>query len=76
MTKRSGRTRDVLDARDRAAAILILVFGQQVENIARLTWDDVTITDELVIIHLGTIQIVPDPWTSLGGDSPRTLGMT
>lgn len=29
---------------DRAAAILILVFGQQAENIARLTWDDISVT--------------------------------
>lgn len=51
-----------LETRDRAAAILILVFGQQAENIARLTWDDVAVTEELVPIRLGTIQItLPDP---------------
>jgi len=50
------------DARDRAAAILILVFGQQAESIARLTWNDVTVTEELVTIQLGTIQIaLPEP---------------
>ncbi|TCO51113.1 hypothetical protein EV646_10195 [Kribbella antiqua] len=32
---------DELAPRDRAAAILILVFGQQVEDIVKLTWDDV-----------------------------------
>ncbi|MDR6688347.1 integrase [Arthrobacter sp. 1088] len=53
---------DELDTRDRAAAILILVFGQQAENIARLTWEDVSVTDELVTIQLGTFQIaLPDP---------------
>ncbi|WP_240691958.1 hypothetical protein [Arthrobacter sp. CAU 1506] len=53
---------DGLDARDRAAAILILVFGQQAENIARLTWHDVTITEDLVTVRFGTIQIaLPDP---------------
>jgi integrase len=51
-----------IEARDQAAAILILVFGQQAENIARLTWDDVTVTEELVTIQLGTIQIaLPEP---------------
>ena len=53
---------DGLETRDRAAAILILVFGQQAENIARLTWDDLTITEELVTIQLGTTRIaLPDP---------------
>jgi integrase len=51
-----------LEASDRAAAIFILVYGQQAENIARLTWNDVTITEDLVTIRLGTIHIaVPDP---------------
>jgi hypothetical protein len=49
---------DDLEARDRAAAI-ILVFGLQAENIAPLTWNDVTITEELVAIRLGTIHIGP-----------------
>ncbi|WP_306914757.1 MULTISPECIES: hypothetical protein [unclassified Arthrobacter] len=53
---------DEFEARDRAAAILILVFGQQAENIARLTWTDLTITEELVTIQLGTTRIaLPDP---------------
>ncbi|MBT2554153.1 hypothetical protein [Arthrobacter sp. ISL-5] len=51
---------DGLEARDRAAAILILVFGQQAENIARLTWDDVTVTEELVTVQLGTIHDLRD----------------
>jgi hypothetical protein len=54
------------DARDGAAAILILVFGQQAENIARLTWNDVTITEALVTFQLGAIQIaLPDPLGTL-----------
>ena len=66
------------DARDRAAAILILVFGQQAENIARLTWDDVTITEELVTIQLGTIHIaLPDPldrpWRELAANPGHSL---
>jgi hypothetical protein len=67
-----------LEARDQAAAILILVFGQQAENIARLTWDDVTVTEELVTIQLGTIQIaLPDPldapWRELAANPGHNL---
>lgn len=69
---------DGLETRDRAAAMLILVFGQQAEDIAWLTWDDVTITEELVTIQLGTIQIaLPDPlnrpWRELAANSGRDL---
>ncbi|MEV8112386.1 Fis family transcriptional regulator [Pseudarthrobacter oxydans] len=69
---------DGLDTRDRAAAILILVFGQQAENIARLTWNDVSITEELVTIQLGTIQIaLPDPldkpWRELAANPRHDL---
>jgi integrase len=46
-----------LSPRDRFAAILILVFGQQIEKIARLTWSDVSINDDLVSITLGSINI-------------------
>ena len=67
-----------LETRDRAAAILILVFGQQAENIARLKWDDVTVTEELVTIQLGTIQIdLPDPlaqpWRELAANPGHEL---
>lgn len=67
-----------IEARDQAAAILILVFGQQAENIARLTWDDVTVTEELVSIQLGTIQIaLPDPldapWRELAANPGHNL---
>jgi integrase len=69
---------DGLETRDRAAAILILVFGQQAENIVRLTWDDVTVTEELVTIQLGTIQIaLPDPlaepWRELAANPGHAL---
>jgi hypothetical protein len=33
------------------------VFGQQIEDVVRLTWDDVTVTDEIVTIRLGTSGI-------------------
>lgn len=69
---------DGLETRDRAAAILILVFGQQAENIARLTWNDVTITEELVTIQLGKIHIaLPDPlaqpWRELAANPGHNL---
>ena len=62
-----------LETRDRAAAILVLVFGQRAENIARLTWDEVTITEELVTIQLGTTVIalpdpVAEPWRELAAN--------
>lgn len=61
---------DELTPRDRAAAILILVFGQQIEDIVRLTWDEVTITGELVTIRLGSIDMaladpLDRPWRQL-----------
>lgn len=69
---------NALETRDRAAAILILVFGQQAENIARLTWDDVTVTDDLVTIQLGTTKIaLPDPlaqpWRELAANPGHEL---
>lgn len=42
-----------LPARHRAMAILLLVFGQPLERLVALTWDGVTITDDLVSIHIG-----------------------
>ncbi len=51
-----------LPARDRLAAILVLVFGQQIDNVVRLTWDHVDVTDELVTIRLGAAEIaLPHP---------------
>ncbi|WP_328522877.1 hypothetical protein [Kribbella sp. NBC_00359] len=48
--------------RDRAAAILVLVFAQQIEKVVRLTWDDVTVTDELVTVRPAELEIaLPDP---------------
>ncbi|THE17688.1 Fis family transcriptional regulator [Kocuria rosea] len=59
-----------LPARDRAAAILVLVFGQQIEDVVQLTWHDVTVTDELVTIVLGAEPIalpapLDEPWRAL-----------
>ncbi|HSX68603.1 hypothetical protein [Nocardioides sp.] len=51
-----------LHPRDRAAAILVLVFGQQIEHVAGLTWDHVKISDDIVTVRVGAIDIaLPDP---------------
>jgi hypothetical protein len=51
-----------LSPRDRAAAMLVLVFAQQVEDIARLTWDQVQIAEETVTIRMGSFDItLPEP---------------
>jgi hypothetical protein len=47
-------------------------------NIARLTWDDVTVTEELVTVQLGTIHIaLPDPldkpWRELAANPGHNL---
>lgn len=53
---------DELTARDRAAAILVLVFGQHIEDVIQLTWDDVTVTDDVVTISLGKTEFaLPSP---------------
>lgn len=59
-----------LSPRDRAAGILVLVFGQHITDIVRLTWDDVTVSEELITISLGTVQIaltqpLDEPWREL-----------
>ncbi|WP_457967282.1 Fis family transcriptional regulator [Arthrobacter sp. D1-29] len=59
-----------MNPRDRAAAILVMVFGQQVSDIVQLTWDNVTVTEELVTITLGTVEIalrepLDEPWREL-----------
>lgn len=59
--------------RDRAAAILVLVFGQQVDRVVKLTWDRVTVSDELVTVALGDIAIalpapLDEPFRYLAGE--------
>lgn len=59
-----------LSPRDRAAAVLVIVFGQQIEHVVRLTWHDVTVTDELLTIRLGRSEItlpppLDEPWRQL-----------
>jgi hypothetical protein len=52
------------------AAILVLVFGQQLEDVVALTWDDITVTDDLVTVKLGGFEIALNdpldaPWRDL-----------
>lgn len=59
-----------LSARDKAAAILVLVFGQQLQKVVALTWDNITVTDELVTVTLGDFAIALNepldaPWREL-----------
>lgn len=59
-----------MNPRDRAAAILVMVFGQQVSDIVQLTWDNVVVTEELVTITFGTVEItltspLDEPWREL-----------
>jgi len=48
----------------------VLVFGQQIEDVVQLTWNDVNVTEELVTIRLGSIDIaltdpLDGPWRQL-----------
>ena len=53
---------DELSPRDRLAAILVVVFGQQIEDVVRLTWADVTLTGEAATITLGaSAMALPTP---------------
>jgi hypothetical protein len=53
---------DELTARDWAAAILVIVFGQHIEDVIRLTWDNVTVADEVVTVRLGKTEFaLPSP---------------
>ena len=53
---------DELNIRDRAAAILVIVFGQHIEDVVQLTWDNVTVTDDVVTLRLGkTTFALPSP---------------
>jgi integrase len=53
---------DELTARDRAAAILVIVFGQHIEDVIQLTWNDVTVTDDVVTVRPGkTGFALPSP---------------
>ncbi|MBA5847364.1 Fis family transcriptional regulator [Gordonia amicalis] len=62
-----------LNPRDRAAAILVLVFGQQIDRVVKLTWDHLMVSDVLVTVTLGDIAIVlpaplDEPFRYLAGE--------
>lgn len=59
---------DELAVRVRAAAILVIVFGQHIEDVIQLTRDDVTVTDDVVTIR---VLVVADVWPQRRGASPR-----
>ncbi|BCP15565.1 hypothetical protein MINTM021_24740 [Mycobacterium paraintracellulare] len=51
-----------LHPRDRLAAILIIVFAQRAEDVAALTWNQITITADTVTIDLAGLPIhLPPP---------------
>lgn len=57
---------------------MILVFGQQIEDVVKLTWQDVDVTDDLVAVCLGGAQItLPEPreqpWRQLAGSPAHDL---
>jgi hypothetical protein len=69
---------DEFTPRDRAAAILVLVFGQQIEDVVGLTWDDINVTDELVTIQIGSVEIalpapLDGPWRCLAANPGNDL---
>ncbi|MDX6239856.1 MAG: hypothetical protein QOG10_4671 [Kribbellaceae bacterium] len=39
------------------SCVVSAVFGQQIEKVVELIWDDVTVTDALVSVHLGGTEI-------------------
>lgn len=51
----------------------MLVFGQQIERVAALTWDDVQVSEELVSVTLGSFAIaltapLDAPWRELAAN--------
>lgn len=55
-----------MTARDRLVALLVLVFGQQMEDVAKLTWEQVKVADDMVTLTLGPAEIaLTDPLDDL-----------
>ena len=64
--------------RDRAAAILVLVFDQQIEDVVRLTGDQAVVADDLVRVRIGAIEItlpcpLDEPWRELAANPGNDL---
>jgi integrase len=69
---------DELTPRDRAASILVLVFGQQIQDVVGLTWDHVQVTDELITVQVGRLEIalpppLDEPWRQLAANPGHGL---
>jgi hypothetical protein len=57
---------DTLEIGDRVAGSLVLLYGQQLSRIVGLTRDQITVTDGVTRLHLGTTPIeVPPPLDTL-----------
>jgi hypothetical protein len=56
---------------------LVLVFAQEIKDVIQLTWDDVTVTHELVTVRLSDLNItLPRRSTSPGANSPNNPAAT
>ncbi len=53
--------KDGLPPRDRLAAILVLVFGQQIEEVVRMTWDQADLSSEPITLTIGDYPIELHP---------------
>lgn len=53
--------KDGLPPRDRLAAILVLVFGQQIEDVVRITWDQADLSSEPITLTIGDYPIELHP---------------
>ena len=64
-----------LTTRDRAAAILVVVFAQQIEHVVPLTWDQIDVGPIKVAITLGKTKIelpppLDEPFRELSAATP------
>ncbi len=55
----------------------MLVFAQQIDKIVRLTWDDVTVSDDMITVRLGSLDIalpapLDEPWRLLAASTEHT----
>jgi integrase len=57
----SSATTEALSPRDRLALILVLMFGQQIEDVVQMSWDQVDLSDDPITLTIGEhpIQLQP-----------------
>ena len=65
---------------DHGIELAELDFGQQIEDVVALTWDDVKVSDEIVPVRMGKTEIaIPDPldqpWRELAADPAARAGI-